>query len=201
MRTAAYSLTLYALASRSSTAPLTARTLAVPASCGLPGRRLRCSHRALSPCALIVRSRRTLSSCALAVRSYRALLRHALTGRGRCVPCWLSPFVAQSLVTCTTAQLRAALARSRRRCCSSRLLPAPHALSAPLWLARCAALRLPRCSRNPSPGRSAVAVGVRPCGTAGRRCLASDCCRAHVCSGALACAPVWRFSADPRWVR
>ena len=80
LRTVAYSQTLCALASRSGAAPLTARTSAVPASCGLPGRRLRRFHCTLSP-------------CALAVRSYRALLRHALTGRCRCVPCWLSPFL------------------------------------------------------------------------------------------------------------
>ena len=133
--------------------------------------------------------------------------RHALIVRSRVFPCVPSPVLHSHYKSCsvldgliTHPALHVALHGQRRLALRPPRLHLTRC-TAPLWLLHFARLRLPRCSRNPSPGRSAVAVGVRPCGTAGRRCLASDCCRAHLCSGALACAPVWRFSADPRWVR
>ena len=134
----------------------------IPCACPCLVRPARTPVTLLSLYALTVRSHRTPSLCALAARPYSALSLCALLAEPLCCT------VPRDVHGCGFACC-AGVPPATCRCCSSRLLPAPHALSAPLWLARCAPLRLPRCSRNPSPGRSAVVVRVWPCGTAERR--------------------------------
>ena len=101
--------------------------------------------------------------------------RHALIVRSRVFPCAPSLVLHSHYKSCsvldgfiTHPALRVALHGQRRLA-----LRPPHLrltrCTVPLWLAHFARLRSPRCSRNPSPGRSAVVVRVWPCGTAERR--------------------------------